>query len=220
MIHGILAALAFVVLFPLGSIFMRIIPGRFAIWIHALTQLCAYIIYIAAAALGFWMLQEVQIPRLNGGLVSSRPEEPSSPCPIVLHVADQLHSVIPLYSQLPPDHWYRRLDRPILPAYIWPTPPLPLQEDPAAASLVTFAPLERPVDDPAGHCQWRPGAETRGRQQADRHCVHRRHRRHGGGLVHRGNLFGMPTCQRESTGIEGPDEEAGEGWERKRGAKV
>lgn len=69
-IHGILAALAFVILFPMGSILMRIIPGRFAIWIHGLAQLVAYIIYIAAAALGFWMIQEVQIPRSNGSLVS------------------------------------------------------------------------------------------------------------------------------------------------------
>lgn len=69
-IHGILAAVAFVILLPMGSILMRIIPGRFAIWIHGLTQLVAYIIYIAAAALGFWMIQEVQIPRSGGSLVS------------------------------------------------------------------------------------------------------------------------------------------------------
>jgi hypothetical protein len=69
-IHGILACLAFAVLFPIGAIFMRLVPGRFAIWIHAATQVVAYIVFIAGAALGFWMIQQVQIPFAGGSLVS------------------------------------------------------------------------------------------------------------------------------------------------------
>jgi len=69
-IHGILAALAMVVLFPAGSIFMRVIPGRFAIWIHGLAQLVAYVVYIAAVGLGLYLVREVQIPFGDGNLVS------------------------------------------------------------------------------------------------------------------------------------------------------
>ena len=69
-IHGVLGALAMVVLFPAGSIFMRVIPGRFAIWIHALAQLVAYVVYIAAVGLGLYLVREVQIPFGGGNLVS------------------------------------------------------------------------------------------------------------------------------------------------------
>lgn len=60
MAHGILAALAFVIFFPFGAIFMRIIPGRFAIVLHALTQLFAYTLYIAAVGMGIWMASTIR----------------------------------------------------------------------------------------------------------------------------------------------------------------
>ena len=68
-IHGILAALAMVVLFPAGSIFMRVIPGRPALWVHALAQVIALIVYIAAVGLGIYLVREVQIPFGGGDLV-------------------------------------------------------------------------------------------------------------------------------------------------------
>jgi hypothetical protein len=68
-IHGILGALAMVVLFPLGSIFMRVIPGRFAIWVHAAAQMIAYIVYIAAVGLGIYLVKLVQFPFDGGNLV-------------------------------------------------------------------------------------------------------------------------------------------------------
>lgn len=72
-IHGILAALAFVVLFPIGAMAMRVVPGRLAIWVHAITQLVAYIVFIAAAGLGIWLVQEVRIPQAGGNLVRRIP---------------------------------------------------------------------------------------------------------------------------------------------------
>lgn len=69
-IHGILAALAFVVLFPVGAIAMRIIPGRFALWLHGITQVIAYILFIAAVGLGIWLVKEVRIPVAGGSLLS------------------------------------------------------------------------------------------------------------------------------------------------------
>ncbi|KAH8885440.1 hypothetical protein GQ53DRAFT_606058, partial [Thozetella sp. PMI_491] len=70
-IHGIVASVAMVILFPGGSIMMRIIPGRFAIWIHALAQLAAYAVYIAGAALGIILVREVNIPFQGGTLLTN-----------------------------------------------------------------------------------------------------------------------------------------------------
>ncbi len=56
-----------VVLFPLGSIFMRVIPGRLSIWVHGLMQLIAYTVYIAAVGLGIYLVKEVQLPFSGGG---------------------------------------------------------------------------------------------------------------------------------------------------------
>ncbi|KAK0714728.1 hypothetical protein B0H67DRAFT_600558 [Lasiosphaeris hirsuta] len=70
-IHGILCALSMVVLFPLGSIFMRIIPGRFALWIHAVFQMLAFCVYVAGAALGIYLVTIVQIPFEGGNLLTN-----------------------------------------------------------------------------------------------------------------------------------------------------
>lgn len=49
---------------------MRVIPagGGWAIWIHALAQLVAYVVYIAGVGLGLYLVREVQIPG-QGSLV-------------------------------------------------------------------------------------------------------------------------------------------------------
>ncbi|KAK0707651.1 hypothetical protein B0H67DRAFT_494394 [Lasiosphaeris hirsuta] len=60
-----------VLLFPLGSIFMRVIPGRFALWIHGIAQLIAYAVYIASVALGIYLVRSVQLPQ--GGDLMSNP---------------------------------------------------------------------------------------------------------------------------------------------------
>jgi len=60
--HGVLAALAFVVLFPVGGIIIRVVPSKAAIWIHAGFQVLAYLIYTAAFGLGIWMVREIQFP--------------------------------------------------------------------------------------------------------------------------------------------------------------
>ncbi|KAF2103820.1 hypothetical protein NA57DRAFT_50688 [Rhizodiscina lignyota] len=63
--HGVMASLAFVFFFPAGAISIRIIPSRAAIWIHAAFQLLAYVLYIAAFALGVWLVQEVKFSSFN-----------------------------------------------------------------------------------------------------------------------------------------------------------
>ncbi|WQF88109.1 Putative cytochrome b561/ferric reductase transmembrane [Colletotrichum destructivum] len=59
-VHGILGTIAFVIVFPIGSIAMRIVPGRFSWFIHALVQMAGFVLYIAAAALGIKLTQEVR----------------------------------------------------------------------------------------------------------------------------------------------------------------
>ncbi|KAI1100573.1 hypothetical protein F4804DRAFT_318570 [Jackrogersella minutella] len=67
--HGVIAALCFVILFPAGAILMRIIPGRHAWLVHAIFQSIAYILYVAAAALGIRLTQMVKIPREGSSLL-------------------------------------------------------------------------------------------------------------------------------------------------------
>lgn len=71
-IHGILAAVAFVGLFPIGAILMRVIPGRFAWIIHGVFQVLAYGVYIAAAALGIKLMQLIRIPPDGTSMVCGR----------------------------------------------------------------------------------------------------------------------------------------------------
>jgi hypothetical protein len=69
-IHGGLAALAFVAFFPIGSILMRVVPGRHAWLVHGITQVLGYCVYVAAAALGIHLVQMVKIPPNDTTLVS------------------------------------------------------------------------------------------------------------------------------------------------------
>ena len=48
---------------------MRVIPGRLAIWVHAIFQILATCIFIAAAGLGIYLVKNVTLPR-GGSLVS------------------------------------------------------------------------------------------------------------------------------------------------------
>jgi hypothetical protein len=67
-VHGILAALAFVVLFPVGSVLLRLVPGRVAVWVHVCVQMVAWGVYVAAAGLGVYLVRVVRVP--GDGLVS------------------------------------------------------------------------------------------------------------------------------------------------------
>ncbi|KAI1261091.1 hypothetical protein F5Y18DRAFT_403377 [Xylariaceae sp. FL1019] len=69
-IHGISAAVAFAFLFPLGSIVMRVIPGKLTWIVHGLVQLIAYILYIAAAGLGLLLVNMVRVPPQGSSLLS------------------------------------------------------------------------------------------------------------------------------------------------------
>lgn len=70
--HGILAAVAFVLLFPLGAVALRVLPsssGRLGFWAHVGAQMAGWVVYIVAAVLGILLVKEVNIPG-EGSLVS------------------------------------------------------------------------------------------------------------------------------------------------------
>lgn len=64
--HGALASLAFVILFPLGAIAMVGLNGRWALRVHAFVQTVAFVLFLAAAIIGFIMLKGASLPRVDG----------------------------------------------------------------------------------------------------------------------------------------------------------
>jgi hypothetical protein len=53
--HGVMAALAFVILFPFGAISIRLMSFPGLVWFHAAFQVLAYVVYIVAFGMGIWM---------------------------------------------------------------------------------------------------------------------------------------------------------------------
>ena len=56
--HGVLASLAFVILFPVGSILIRLGSFRGAWLIHGLFQIFAYLVFTAAVGIGIYMVRQ------------------------------------------------------------------------------------------------------------------------------------------------------------------
>lgn len=59
--HGTLAALAFVIFFPAGSIAIRLASFPGIIWFHAAFQVFAYLVYIAAFGLGVYIASQLDL---------------------------------------------------------------------------------------------------------------------------------------------------------------
>lgn len=59
--HGVLAGLAFVILFPAGAIAIRLASFPGVVWLHAAFQVFAYLIYTAAFGIGVYMAREMHL---------------------------------------------------------------------------------------------------------------------------------------------------------------
>ena len=59
--HGVLASLAFVILFPAGAITIRLASFPGVVWLHAAFQIFAYLVYIAAFGLGVYIASEMEM---------------------------------------------------------------------------------------------------------------------------------------------------------------
>ena len=57
--HGVMASAAFVVLFPLGAVLVRLLHFRTLVWIHAAVQIFSYLVYAAGAGIGIWLAIEI-----------------------------------------------------------------------------------------------------------------------------------------------------------------
>ncbi|KAH7389759.1 hypothetical protein BKA66DRAFT_400083, partial [Pyrenochaeta sp. MPI-SDFR-AT-0127] len=63
--HGVLAALAFVLFFPIGAIIIRLGSFRGVWLVHGLFQFFAYLVYLAAFGIGVWMVNNLPINLLD-----------------------------------------------------------------------------------------------------------------------------------------------------------
>jgi hypothetical protein len=63
--HGVLAALAFVIFFPVGAILIRLGSFRGVWLVHGIFQLFAYIVYIVAFGLGIYMVNNIPVNLLG-----------------------------------------------------------------------------------------------------------------------------------------------------------
>lgn len=55
--HGIMAAIAMVALFPSGAILVRLVPGRAGLWLHSLLQMLSLGMLVSAVAVGIHLVQ-------------------------------------------------------------------------------------------------------------------------------------------------------------------
>ena len=53
--HGAMASLAFVGLFPIGGILIRVASFTGLVWVHAALQIIAFLVYVAAFGIGIWI---------------------------------------------------------------------------------------------------------------------------------------------------------------------
>jgi hypothetical protein len=57
--HGVLASLAFVIFFPFGAISIRLFSFPGLLWFHAIVQVIAYLLFIAAFGVGIYMATQI-----------------------------------------------------------------------------------------------------------------------------------------------------------------
>lgn len=106
-IHGILATVAFAFVFPLGSILMRIVPGRLALWAHALTQLLGYALFLSAAAIGFYLVSMFRSPFNEGTLLTN----PATGYHLIIGIVILITLFIQPILGLVHHHYFKRLQR-------------------------------------------------------------------------------------------------------------
>jgi hypothetical protein len=61
--HGVLASLAFVIFFPFGAISIRLFSFPGLLWFHAIVQIIAYLLFIAAFGIGIYLATQIHMVR-------------------------------------------------------------------------------------------------------------------------------------------------------------
>ena len=100
--HGVLASLAFVIFFPFGAISIRLLSFPGLLWFHAVVQVIAYLLFIAAFGIGIYLATQIH-------RVCQRRKSICSLDPVLTSAARSSSS----------DHRYCAFHFDLLPAYPW-----------------------------------------------------------------------------------------------------
>jgi hypothetical protein len=64
-VHGVMASIAFVGLFPFGAMAAALLPGMIGVGVHVALQMLAFLFYLIAFAMGVWIANTVRWPYFN-----------------------------------------------------------------------------------------------------------------------------------------------------------
>lgn len=123
--HGVLASLAFVIFFPFGAISIRLFSFPGLLWFHAVVQVVAYLLFIAAFGIGIYLATQIHRVRQLGNIRGVGP---------VLTSAARSSSS---------NHWYCAFHLDHLPTYSWLYASSSFQEVQAPHLLVACSHLAR-----------------------------------------------------------------------------
>jgi hypothetical protein len=59
-VHGIMASIAFVGLFPIGGMIASLLPGPVGVGLHVAVQMLGWLFYLIGAAMGLWICANVK----------------------------------------------------------------------------------------------------------------------------------------------------------------
>jgi hypothetical protein len=60
LVHGVLAGIAFVGLFPFGAMAAALLPGMIGVGVHVAIQMLGFLFYLIAFAMGIWVASNVR----------------------------------------------------------------------------------------------------------------------------------------------------------------
>jgi hypothetical protein len=63
--HGVMMAVCFIFLFPMGSILLRVLNIKHVAWFHGIWQTLTYLIALSAFGIGIWMATELDQVRFS-----------------------------------------------------------------------------------------------------------------------------------------------------------
>jgi len=148
--HGSLMGLAFVVIFPVGAVLIRVVRTKNAIWIHTTCQFVGWVLMIGGLACGIKMGKILDRVSLFWHLCVSQ-RYPISSCPIVVLTNRRDAPVAQQRAYYP---WYggRRSHASPTLSRIYPSSTIPFNTE--KDHLDPLPRMVRACAHPSGHRQW------------------------------------------------------------------
>ncbi|KAI9673422.1 MAG: hypothetical protein M1817_002884 [Caeruleum heppii] len=94
--HGVFMSLAFVILYPLGALIIRIFSFRGTIWVHAGVQAFAYMFVVTGLGLGVWLTVTIKDVRSSSPLRFSSPRHTNFSMKVSQGSADYINHYHPI----------------------------------------------------------------------------------------------------------------------------